>query len=87
MELGNQLSAVLQNQLTPDQESAFETHILNCLAGMVYGSNMIERAGNGSKITLNLCMAIFRGEECNLPPVNSGSELFSFILIIANYQK
>lgn len=29
---------------------------------MVYGSNVIERAGNGPDITLKLCMAIFRGE-------------------------
>lgn len=61
--LGNQLSAVLQKQFTPGQESAFEDHILHCLAGMVYGSNMIERAGNGPDITLKLCMAIFRGED------------------------
>ncbi|KAI9934004.1 hypothetical protein ASPWEDRAFT_168282 [Aspergillus wentii DTO 134E9] len=60
--LGNQLSAALQ-KLTPAQETAFETHILHCLASMVYGSNMIERAGSGPDITLKLCMAIFRGEE------------------------
>ncbi|CDM32927.1 hypothetical protein DTO013E5_9380 [Penicillium roqueforti] len=61
--LGNQLSALLQKQLTPLQESEFENHVLHCLATIVYGSNMIERAGSGSKITLKLCMAIFRGEE------------------------
>ncbi|KAJ5662103.1 uncharacterized protein N7477_009719 [Penicillium maclennaniae] len=61
--LGNQLSTVLQNQLTSDQETALEDHILHCLADMVYGSNMIERVGNGYDITLKLCMAIFRGEE------------------------
>ena len=61
--LEKQLSAVLQRQFTPVQETAFEAHILQCLAGMVYGSNMIERAGNGRDITLKLCMAIFRGEE------------------------
>lgn len=61
--LGNQLSEVLQNQLTSGQETAFEDHILHCLAGMVYGSNMIERAGNGPEITLKLCLAIFRGQE------------------------
>ncbi|KAJ5293761.1 hypothetical protein N7508_008582 [Penicillium antarcticum] len=59
---GNQLSSCLQTQLTPSQEAAFEDHILHCLAGMVYGSNMIERAGIGRDITLKLCMAIFRGE-------------------------
>ncbi|KAJ5502055.1 hypothetical protein N7463_004929 [Penicillium fimorum] len=61
--LGNQLSVILQKQLTPLQESEFENHILHCLATIVYGSNMIERAGSGSRITLKLCMAIFRGEE------------------------
>jgi fido (protein-threonine AMPylation protein) len=61
--LGNQISEVLQNQLTSGQETAFEDHILHCLAGMVYGSNMIERAGNGPGVTLKLCLAIFRGEE------------------------
>ncbi|KAJ6099237.1 hypothetical protein N7467_000772 [Penicillium canescens] len=60
--LGNQLSSCLQKQLTLGQEAAFEEHILHCLARMVYGSNMIERCGNGSDITLKLCMAIFRGE-------------------------
>lgn len=60
---GNQLSAILQKQLTPLQESEFENYVLHCLATMVYGSNMIERAGGGSGITLKLCMAIFRGEE------------------------
>lgn len=61
--LGNQLSTVLQKQLTPSQETALEDHILHCLASMIYGSNMIERAGNGPDITLKLCVAIFRGEE------------------------
>lgn len=61
--LGDQLSAVLQQQLTPDQKTAFDNAILDCLVGMVYGSNMIERAGSGLNLTLKLCMAIFRGEE------------------------
>ncbi|KAJ6184491.1 hypothetical protein N7519_005792 [Penicillium mononematosum] len=61
--LSNQLSAILQKQLTPPQESEFEDHVLHCLATMVYGSNMIERAGSGFRITLILCFAIFRGEE------------------------
>ncbi|CAL5874355.1 uncharacterized protein PFLUO_LOCUS8651 [Penicillium psychrofluorescens] len=61
--LGNQLSEVLQSHLTSEQEAAFEDHILDCLARMVYGSNMIERAGAGSQITLKLCHAIFRGEK------------------------
>lgn len=61
--LGNPLSAILQKQLKPVQEIAFENFILYCLASIVYGSNMIERAGSGPGITLKLCMAIFRSEE------------------------
>ncbi|KAJ5930565.1 hypothetical protein N7466_006058 [Penicillium verhagenii] len=61
--LADQLSTVLQKKLSPQQQNAFEGHILNCLAAMVYGSNMIERVGNGSDITFKLCMAVFRGEE------------------------
>ncbi|KAI3116863.1 hypothetical protein CBS147333_487 [Penicillium roqueforti] len=48
--LSNQLSTILQ-QLTPAQETKFENHILHCLASMVYGSNMIERAGGDSDST------------------------------------
>jgi Fic family protein len=61
--LGNHLSEVLQKQLTLGQQTSFEDHILNCLADMVYGSNMIEHAGNSYEVTLKLCMAIFRDGE------------------------
>ncbi|KAJ5918374.1 hypothetical protein N7454_010749 [Penicillium verhagenii] len=61
--LGNQLSAVFQKELSSNQQSAFKDHILDGLAGMVYGSNMIERVGNDSDITFKLCKAVFRGEE------------------------
>ena len=60
--LSNQISTILQ-QLTPAQEAKFEEHILHCLSSMIYGSNMIERVGGDSDITLKLCMAIFNGEE------------------------
>jgi hypothetical protein len=64
--LGHQISKVLQEEFTPDQEATFEAFILNCLACMVYGSNMIERAGSGREITLKLCMAIFSGEKVSV---------------------
>ncbi|KAJ5918371.1 hypothetical protein N7454_010746 [Penicillium verhagenii] len=38
--LGDQLSAVLQKKLSPDQQRTFEDHLLDCLAGTVFGSNM-----------------------------------------------
>lgn len=46
-----------------DQEAVLENHIFQCLARMVYGSNMIERAGSSSSITSKLCIAVFRDEE------------------------
>lgn len=61
--LSNELSALFKMPLTPAQESAFEDHILERLARMVYGSNMIEQVGSDSGITLKPCMAVFRGEE------------------------
>jgi fido (protein-threonine AMPylation protein) len=36
------------------------------LARLVYGSNMIESAGNSLSITAKLCQAVFRGEEVNI---------------------
>lgn len=62
--LSNQLSTILQ-QLTPAQETKFENHILHCLASMVYGSNMIERAGGDSDST-------FGAVYGNLPRKGSG---------------
>ncbi|KGO46551.1 hypothetical protein PEX1_066320 [Penicillium expansum] len=61
--LENELSDVFKTGLTPRQEAAFENHVLHSLAWMVYGSNMIEKAGSSSDITLKLCLALFRGEE------------------------
>lgn len=59
--LGNELSTMFP--LTPAQESAFDEYILERLARMVYGSNMIEQVGADLSITIRLCMAIFRGED------------------------
>ncbi|KAJ5156344.1 hypothetical protein N7492_009147 [Penicillium capsulatum] len=61
--LGDQLSAVLSERLTSDQKTALDDSILACLVSLVYGSNMIERAGAGPDITLKLCMEIFQGHE------------------------
>lgn len=61
--LGNELSAIFKNPLTSDQESAFDNYTLECLAHMVYGSNMIEHVDADYGITVKLCVAIFRGED------------------------
>ncbi|KAJ5808388.1 hypothetical protein N7474_009657 [Penicillium riverlandense] len=50
-------------RLPSSQEAAVEHQILDCLARMVYGSNMIEHAGRDLDITLKLCLATFGGEE------------------------
>lgn len=63
VKLGHQLQDLLQARLNPEQEAAFENHILQCLTRMVYGSNMIERAGAGLEITWNPCMKIFQGDQ------------------------
>ncbi|CAI7629170.1 unnamed protein product, partial [Penicillium discolor] len=63
VELGNQLSDMLQAHLEPKEDQALEHQILSSLASIVYGSNMIERAGSELEITLQLCFAIFKGEE------------------------
>ncbi|KAJ9488886.1 hypothetical protein VN97_g4417 [Penicillium thymicola] len=61
--LANELSDLFKIELTPRQEVAFKNHILHSLAWMVYGSNKIEKAGSSPDITLELCVAVFRGEE------------------------
>ncbi|OQE40977.1 hypothetical protein PENCOP_c005G03879 [Penicillium coprophilum] len=48
--LTNQLFNLFKTELTPHQEAYM-------------GSNMIEKAGSSSEITLKLCLAIFRGQE------------------------
>lgn len=57
------LSAILQKKLTPTQDTEFEDHILKCLATMVYGSDMIERARGSPQVKVKFCLAIFRGED------------------------
>ncbi|KAJ5736050.1 uncharacterized protein N7483_001175 [Penicillium malachiteum] len=63
MELESEVQRLLQSTLDPKQQANLEDHILECLTKMVYGSNMIEKAGCGLDITWNLCMMIFRGEN------------------------
>lgn len=62
IKLKNQMSEVLQSQPDPADEDALEDTIFNSLVSMVYGSNMIERAGCDSETTWKLCMAIFKGQ-------------------------
>ncbi|KAJ6023800.1 hypothetical protein N7540_004597 [Penicillium herquei] len=54
MELESELQSLLQSTLDPKQQADLENHILECLTKMVYGSNMIEKAGCGLDITWNL---------------------------------
>lgn len=56
------LTILRENTLTPDQELAMDDYLVETLAKLVFGSNMIENAGAGWDITLKLCQAIFRGE-------------------------
>ncbi|CAG8372975.1 unnamed protein product [Penicillium salamii] len=61
--LADQLSSWLKDHEDPEHETAFENYILDRLIAMVFGSNMIERAGSTARITYKLCLAVFRGEE------------------------
>jgi len=72
--LSDELSEVFQ-RLTPDQEAAFEDHILHCLIRMVHGSNSIEKAGTDLSITMKLCMAIFCGD--GIPDETTDEEFFA----------
>lgn len=58
----HQLQDILKSPLSSSQKAAFDDYILESLASMVYGSNLIENAGAGFEITWNLCMKIFKGE-------------------------
>ncbi|KAJ5588564.1 hypothetical protein N7537_011242 [Penicillium hordei] len=76
--IANELSDLFQTELTPRQEAAFENHILHALAWMVYGSNKIEKAGSSSDITLELYVAVFRGEEIPEEIEEQDQEYLSF---------
>jgi fido (protein-threonine AMPylation protein) len=49
--------------LTPVEDAVIDEHLVDVLARIVFGSNMIEAAGSGRDVTLELCEKIFRGEE------------------------
>jgi len=53
----------LIHNIPPSEEVNLEKHIADILARLVFGSNMIEKAGAGLDITIKLCQAIFRGED------------------------
>lgn len=61
--LTNELSSWLKDHEDPEHEAAFEDYLLDRLIAMVFGSNMIERAGSTARITYKLCLGVFRGEE------------------------
>ncbi|OBT67781.1 hypothetical protein VE03_03457 [Pseudogymnoascus sp. 23342-1-I1] len=43
------------------RKTAYEEHTIDTMATMIYGSNMIEKAGSTESITLKLCKDIFAG--------------------------
>ncbi|KAJ5740546.1 hypothetical protein N7493_000418 [Penicillium malachiteum] len=61
--LKNQLSSNLSKMLTSEQDIILEEHILELLAAMIYGSNMIEDAGCSFYITSEFCKSIFAGQH------------------------
>lgn len=63
LQLIDQLQDFFEAPQTPQQKAAFDDYILESLTRMVFGSNLIEKAGAGFDITWNLCMKIFRGEQ------------------------
>lgn len=48
--------------LSPEQEIDLESHLLEMMARLIFGSNSIEAAGAGYDITLRLCQRILKGE-------------------------
>ncbi len=49
--------------VSPSQEAALDDHLIDVLAKVVFGSNMIENAGADWDVTLKLCQAVFRGDD------------------------
>lgn len=52
--------------LSHARETAYEEHTIDTMAAMIFGSNMIEKAGSTEDITLKLCKDIFAG--VTVPP-------------------
>ncbi|KAF5586402.1 hypothetical protein FPANT_7247 [Fusarium pseudoanthophilum] len=59
-ELRRHITEVKQG-LEKSYKDVIDEHIIDELARMVYGSNMIEHVGGGLDITLKLCKDVFRG--------------------------
>ncbi|KAF5250437.1 hypothetical protein FANTH_4371 [Fusarium anthophilum] len=58
-----ELHQEIRRQITAKDNADVDEHIIDELARMVYGSNMIENVGGGLDITLKLCKDVFRGKE------------------------
>ncbi|KAI1031965.1 hypothetical protein LB504_000312 [Fusarium proliferatum] len=60
-ELRRHMTYVNDGLAQSEYMAAIDEHIIDELARMVYGSNMIENVGGGLDITLKLCKEVFRG--------------------------
>jgi hypothetical protein len=60
-ELRRHITDVKEGLEQSEDKSDLDEHIIDELARMVYGSNMIENVGGGLDITLKLCKDVFRG--------------------------
>ncbi|KAF5571629.1 hypothetical protein FPHYL_376 [Fusarium phyllophilum] len=60
-ELRRHITDVKEGLEQSDYKADVDEHIIDELARMVYGSNMIENVGGGLDITLKLCKDVFRG--------------------------
>ncbi|PNP80054.1 hypothetical protein FNYG_06764 [Fusarium nygamai] len=60
-ELRRHITDVKQGLEQSEDKPDIDEHIIDELARMVYGSNMIENVGGGLDITLKLCKDVFRG--------------------------
>lgn len=60
--LAKKMSDLRQTRFTISQMMDLESHILQSLADMVYGSNQIENAGSSCWLTHKICQAVFCGQ-------------------------
>ncbi|EXL44142.1 hypothetical protein FOCG_14313 [Fusarium oxysporum f. sp. radicis-lycopersici 26381] len=60
-ELRRHITDVKEGLEQSEDKSDLDEHIIDELARMVYGSNMIENVGGGLDFTLKLCKDVFRG--------------------------
>ncbi|KPM37182.1 hypothetical protein AK830_g9390 [Neonectria ditissima] len=71
-DLYEELKSYLEKQSLFIGSNAFEDHLSDMLARMVFGSNMIESAGGGLETTLKLCRAIFQGQTEGTSEIQEG---------------